>query len=125
MNSWIKIERLEKYARILWGLVLLTLPITTFPYIPGPLGRTTIKPLALFPLLLLIPVLVLIFVQRRKLTLPQNSIPLLAFLLFALLSTMIGYLLFPIELRGANFTDRAIRGWLSLSLGLLFFFSAY
>ncbi len=125
MKNYFRIERLEKSARILWGLLLLTLPITTFPYFPGALGRTTIKPLALLPLALLVPLLLVIIWKRRKLSLPANTVPLLAFLIFALISTVLGYLLSPIELRGASYLDRAMRAWLSLFLGLLFFFSAY
>jgi hypothetical protein len=106
MKNFFQLERLEKSSKVLWGLVLLTLPITSFPYIPGLLGRTTIKPLALFPLALLVPLLLIIFYQRRKLTLPQNSIPLIAFLIFALIGTILGLLLSPVELRGISFLSR-------------------
>ena len=117
--------RLQTAAKWLWGFVLLTLPVTTFRYLTGPLGRTTVKPLALVPLALLVPLLLILIVRRRNLRLPPNWLPLLAFILFALLSTAIGLLLAPIELRGAGYLERALRGWFSFALGLAFFFSAF
>ena len=125
MNNSRQLESLERIAKWLWGLLLLSLPITTFPYIPGPLGRASIKPLALFPLALLVPILFWIFLKRKQWRWPQNLIPLMVFLLFALISSMLAYLLAPIDLRGVGFAQRTLRGWLSIFLGLLFFFSAY
>ena len=50
----------EKLSRILWALALLAMPVTSFRYFPG-LGETTyVRPLAFYPLALL---LLLILVQ--------------------------------------------------------------
>lgn len=125
MSAWFSSPRLERAARFLWGLVLLTLPVTTFRYIPGPLGRTTVKPLAFFPLALLLPVLLLLFLQRRRLRLPANSPQLLAFLVFALVASLLAYLYAPIPLRNFSYSERVLRGWLSLLIGLVFFLVAF
>ena len=54
--SWLD---LNKLSRILWGLVLLTLPVTSFRYFPL-LGKNTyVRPLAFYPLVLLYLVLAL------------------------------------------------------------------
>jgi hypothetical protein len=117
--------RLQRAANLLWGLLLFTLPVTTFRFIPGPLGRTVVKPLAFYPLALLVPLLVLLILRRRRLELPSNSSSLFAFLLFAIVASLIGALYAPIELRGAIYTERVLRAWISLLIGLAFFLTAY
>ncbi|MDX1378475.1 MAG: O-antigen ligase family protein, partial [Anaerolineales bacterium] len=49
---------------------------------------------------------------------------LLAFTLTALLSTAVGSLYAPIELRGQSYFDRSLRAWITLVIGLSFFVSA-
>jgi O-antigen ligase len=112
-------------ARILWALVLVTLPVTSFRFMPFMGAGTFVRPLALYPLGLLMPVLLYQFWTRR-LTRPWNGslTILLAFTLTALLSTAFGSLLAPIELRGVDFWDRALRAWITLVIGLSFFVSA-
>ena len=62
-------ENLDKLARILWAATLLTLPVTSFRYFPG-LGETTyVRPLAFYPLVLLLPIL-LIQLLRKKVPAP-------------------------------------------------------
>ena len=125
MTRFFELAKLQRAARVLWALVLLTIPVSTFPYIPGPLGRTSVKPLALFPLALLLPVLVAIILKHKRLRLPANLIPLLAFLLFALAASVLATALPPLELRGVDAFDRGLRAWVSVALGLSFFFSAF
>jgi len=125
MQNLLSTTNLRWAANWLWGFVLLTLPVTTFRYIPGPLGRALIKPLALYPLALLLPVLFLIFFRQRRIPLPSNFKPLLAFLIFALISSFIAVLYAPLPLREATFEDRILRGWISLVVGLIFFLAAF
>ncbi|HSG44945.1 MAG TPA: O-antigen ligase family protein [Anaerolineales bacterium] len=116
---------LDSFARILWALVLVTLPITSFRFMPFMGTGTIVRPLALYPLGLLIPVL-LYQIWTKRITHPWSRILtiLLAFTLTALLSTAIGALLSPIELRGQSYFDRSIRAWITLVIGLSFFVSA-
>src|SRR3990170_4737203 len=116
---------LERAARFLWGLVLLTLPVTSFRYMPDFMGRTLIQPLAFYPLGLLIPVLLVLFWRARRIPLPANFNLLLAFLLFALIGSLLGALYAALPLRGAQYEERVLRGWLSLLIGLAFFFAAF
>jgi len=118
-------QRLQRTANLLWGLLLLTLPVTTFRYIPGPLGRTVVKPLAFYPLALLLPLLAILFIRKRRIELPGNSPSLIAFLLFAIVASLIGSTYAPIELRGAIYSERVLRAWISLLIGLAFFLTAY
>jgi hypothetical protein len=125
MQKLLAPRNLQRAASFLWALLLVTLPVTTFRYIPGPLGRTLVKPLALYPLALILPVLLLLFWKQRSLRLPANIRPLLAFIVFAAIASAIGLLYAPLPLRGAEFEERLLRGWLSLLVGLLFFFVAF
>jgi O-antigen ligase len=116
---------LDSLARILWAAVLVTLPVTSFRFMPFMGAGTFVRPLALYPLGLLMPVL-LYQVWTKRLSRPWNGslTILLAFTLTALLSTALGALLAPIELRGVGFWDRALRAWITLIIGLSFFVSA-
>ena len=104
---------------------MFTLPVASFRYFPF-LGETTyVRPLALYPIALLLPVLVLQLV-RGRLSLPRAGalIPLTAFVLFALAATAVGVLLDPVPLRGQDYFGRALRAWVTLIIGLSFFLAA-
>jgi hypothetical protein len=117
-------DRLERLAGLLWGLLLLSLPVTSFRYFPDVLGHTTLQPLALFPLALLLPLLAWLAWREGRLPLPRPVVPLLAFLLFAGAGTLIALNYAPLPLRGAAAAGRALRAWLSLGFGLAFFGAA-
>jgi len=116
---------LDKLARYLWAAILVTLPVTSFRFVPFMGSGTFVRPLALYPLGLLMPVL-LYQIWTKRLRRPWNGslTILLSFTLTALLTTMLGALLAPIELRGVGFWDRALRAWITLIIGLSFFISA-
>jgi hypothetical protein len=117
--------RLQSWARLLWGLVLVTLPVTSFRYMPDFLGRTLIQPLAFYPLALLLPVLLGLFWRERRVPVPRNVNLLIALLLVLLITSLISILYAPIQLRGASIDERILRGWFSLLIGLAFFFAAF
>jgi O-antigen ligase len=120
--SW---RSLDWVTRFLWGVALFTLPVTSFRYFPF-LGDTTyVRPLSLYPIALLLPLLFLQFI-KGKTSLPRAGTltPLLAFVLVALLATTIGVLLNPLPMRGFEYAGRALRAWLTLVIGLSFFLAA-
>ena len=116
---------LDLLTRILWASVLVTLPVTSFRFLPFMGSGTVVRPLALYPLGLLMPIL-LYQIWTKRITHPWNRTLtiLLVFTLTALLSTAIGALFSPIELRGQGYWDRALRAWITLVIGLSFFVSA-
>ncbi len=120
--SWLN---LGKLAQLLWGLVLLTLPVTSFRYFPLLGKHTYVRPLAFYPLALLYLVLVLRLL-RKEIKLPWSNalIPFFVFLLVALLTTAAGAFLAPIALRGQDYWGRAIRALLTFIIGLAFFVAA-
>ena len=118
-------DSMGKVARVLWGAALLTLPVTSFRYFPL-LGDTTyVRPLALYPIALLLPLLALQFMQKKE-SLPSAGtlIPLFAFLLVALAATGIGLLIDPLPMRGFEYLGRVFRAWVTLVIGLSFFLAA-
>ena len=118
-------SRFDRAIKLLWGLVLLTLPVTTFRYVPDFMGRTLVQPLAIYPLVILFVLLVIRFIREGRVALPSNTRLLIAFLLFAILVSIFGALYAPLPLRGSTYDERILRGWVSLLIGLLFFFVAF
>lgn len=125
MRQAASLSRLDHAARLIWGMVLLTLPVTTFRYVPDFMGRTLVQPLAIYPLTILLVLLIVQFVRHRRFPLPSNIRLLLAFLLFAVMASAIGVLFAPLPLRDSTYDERVLRGWFSLIIGLLFFFTAF
>mgnify|MGYP001129620888 CR=1 FL=1 len=122
ISSWVD---LEKLSRLLWGLVLLTLPVTSFRFFPFLGKHTYVRPLAFYPLALLYLVLVLRFLLR-EIKLPWNNTlsPLLLFFAFTIVTTAAGALLAPIPLHGQEYWGRALRAFLTFGIGLSFFVAA-
>lgn len=114
-------DRLENTIRILWGLVLFTLPVTSFRWLPDVMGATEVRPLSFYPMALLVPLLLYFLWRRRSFRFPAQAGPLFAFLLFALISTLLGGLYAPLDLRGQSYWSWALRAWLSLAVGMGFF----
>ena len=116
---------LDKLSRVLWGLVLLTLPVTSFRYFPLLGKHTQVRPLAFYPLALLYLILVLRLL-RKEIKLPWSNalLPLLLFFLFTILATAAGALLSPIPMRGQEYWARALRAFLTFGIGLSFFIAA-
>jgi O-antigen ligase/polysaccharide polymerase Wzy-like membrane protein len=116
---------IDKLTRFLWGAALFTLPITSFRYFPLLGDSTYVRPLSLYPIVLLLP---LLFIQLRqgKTSVPRAGTltPLLGFVLIALMATGIGILLNPLPLRGQEYVGRVIRAWATLAIGLSFFIAA-
>ncbi len=116
---------LVSFSRLLWALTLVTLPVTSFRYVPFLGAGTYVRPLALYPLALLLPIL-LIRLYRKEIPRPWPGTLtiLVAFSLAALAATAFGATLAPLELRGVGYFDRALRAFITLGMGLAFFVAA-
>jgi O-antigen ligase len=111
--------------RLLWALAMLTLPMTSFRWFPGLGESTLVRPLALYPLAILLPLLV-IQAWRKKIQLTWTGafVALGVFVLFIFFSAAVGSLINPIPLRGQNYDGRVIRALVTLVIGVAFFISA-
>src|SRR6266545_391153 len=114
-----------KVSRFLWGAALFALPVTSFRYFPFLGDATYVRPLSLYPIALLLPLLFL-QLMRGKTSIPRAGVltPLLGFVLIALTATSLGVLLDPLPLRGQFYFGRVIRAWATLVIGLSFFVAA-
>ncbi len=116
---------LEKYSRWLWAAVLFTLPVTSFRFFPFLGDSTQVRPLALYPLALLMPILLVrLWRGEIKNPIPGSLVMWGAFLVAALLASALGALNAPLELRGSDYFDRVIRAWMTAVIGLMFFVAA-
>jgi O-antigen ligase/polysaccharide polymerase Wzy-like membrane protein len=116
---------LDKMARFLWGAALFCLPVTSFRYYPLLGEGTFVRPLALYPVALLIFVLLIQFL-RGKSSVPRAGmlVPLAAFVLFTITASSFGAWLDPLPMRGQEYFGRVIRAWATVAIGLSFFVSA-
>jgi hypothetical protein len=109
--SWI-----EKIKHILWVLFLITLPITSFPYFPSGFGGSTlVRPLSVYPLIVLLIIVVLPRFIKQPVT--RTLLPLFAFVLIALASTLLAFTRGIDPLIGVSLSDRAVRTLFTLFLG--------
>ena len=116
---------LDDLPRVLWAAALLTLPVTSFRWFPFLDEGTLIRPLALYPLALLLPLL-LVQGWRKKIDLYWAGafVALGMLVLFVFAATSFGALIDPIPLRGQVFAGRAIRALATLIIGIVFFICA-
>ena len=124
-DSVISAFSVASISRFLWGAALFTLPVTSFRYFPF-LGESTyVRPLSLYPIALLLPLLLFQWIRRND-SFPRVDTwtPLLAFVLIALIATSLGLLLNPVPMRGYEYTGRVLRAWITLLIGLSFFVAA-
>jgi hypothetical protein len=111
---------LQKTQRFFWVLFLLTLPVTSFPYFPAGLGgRTLVRPLALYPLLVLLVIAVLPRLWTRPA--PRTLLPFLAFVAVAAASTALGLLRGVDPVLGVGVFDRSLRALITLLIGGAFY----
>jgi O-antigen ligase len=110
----------QRGLRILWALLLFTLPVTSFPYLPAELGgRTLVRPLAIYPLALLMLLVILPRLFTRPL--PRTFLPLMAFVVVAMISSLIAFSSDLEVYRGVSLASRFLRNLVTLGLGVSFY----
>ena len=103
-------------VQMAWIIFLVALPVTSFPYFPPALGGgALVRPLALYPLLVLLVLFTLPRLVQRPLPLPARA--LLAFAIVSGLSAGLALLNPPDPLQGVAANERVLRAFLTLGLG--------
>jgi len=117
-----KLDWFGKFQKATWAVFLMALPVTSFPFFPSFSGSSVlVRPLALYPLFVLLIIVVLPRTYTRRL--PGTLIPFFIFVLAALISTAYAFT------RGINPTidvsmaDRTVRTLATLAFGGLFYIS--
>jgi len=113
-QSWTR--WLSRAIKISWGLFLLALPVTSFPYFPkGMGGETLVRPLSVYPLLLLLILVTLPRLIRQRL--PITLLPWIAFLVMAFMSSVVALSLGTQATQGITVASRLLRNIFALGLG--------
>jgi hypothetical protein len=107
---------------IIWILLLVSIPVTSFPYFPLPagIGEALVRPMALYPLAVLLLIDILPALLRRE-PLPLTVRPLMAFALVSAGTTLVALLDPAPPLRGQVPAIRAARALMTVGIGLGFF----
>jgi len=125
--SILSISRSQLRSRLawyLWLLMLIVLPVTSFPPIAESLGGIVlVSPLAMLPMILLIIVAVMPGIVRGQ-TISGLSKPILFFALSALISALAAFLLPILPYKGQTVINRELRAGITLVIGLGFYISA-
>lgn len=120
MSSVTLRRALDLGLQVSWVLLLVTLPITNFPFFPPVMGgEALVRPFALYPLMVLLVLAVI--TQTFKHKLPRTLLPLLAFALFATTSSLLALLRFIPPTAGVFVEERILRALITLSIGMAFF----
>jgi len=120
MNRKNGIWLLNKAVAIAWVLLLVTLPVTSFPFFPSGLGgETLVRPLSLFPLLLLCILVTIPDLFRRRL--PRTFLPLFAFCIVALISSVLALTRGSDVFLGISLSARTLRNLITLGIGTAYF----
>jgi hypothetical protein len=118
LRSWK--DRFTWFEKAVWAIFYLSLPVTSFPFLPPALGGVAlVRPLAIYPLLILLVIATLPrFIGKP---LPKSFVPLLVFALALVAGSVFAFLRGMDDLLGVSQLDRGIRSFLTLGLGAAFY----
>ena len=115
---------LDRLVDFLWGLALVCLPVTSFPYMPFIGKETQVRPLSIYPMLLLLPLL-LIQMWKKKIKVWHHVFtPLVVFILIIIATAFSGAIYAPLDLHGQSYWGRFLRSAITVIIGLAFFLYA-
>ncbi len=120
MNPPVLKKLYKTTVAVAWALLFVALPVTSFPFFPGGLGgKTLVRPLAVYPLIILV---VLITIPRLfSRPLPRTFLPLFAFIIVAFISSIAAFSLDIEALRGVSIESRFLRNIITLGIGSAFY----
>ena len=113
---------ISSISKICWILFLITLPVTSSPFFPGGIGGgTLVRPLSIYPLL----ILVILVILPRFITkpLPKTVLSFLPFVVVVLISSLIAALQGIESLQGVSASARSFRALVTLSVGAAIYLS--
>lgn len=111
---------LRRISRPAWALLLFALPVTSFPYFPPALGgEALVRPLSIYPLLVLLVISVLPRLFTRPIS--RTVLSLLPFVLVAATSSILSLLQGIEPALGISVESRVLRGFITLLIGCSFY----
>jgi len=115
--SWLK--RRQVLLTALWALTLIGLPLTSFPLITSLTGAT-VAPFSAIPLAVLILLWFVPYLVRRG-SLPRETLPLVAFLLLALVLALFAFFTVESTFRDKTLLGQTLRTFVPVGMGAAFF----
>lgn len=112
------------YQRLLdslWAAALISLPFTSFPLLVNLTGAI-VAPLAAIPVFFLILIWFIPYVLKRGF-IPRESLPLILFILVALLASALAFFLDIPGFKGRTLPGQELRAMVTFVIGLAFYFS--
>jgi len=110
---------------VLWFLVIIGLPITSFPLLARLTGAI-VAPFSAIPLAILIVMWLVPFLLERG-KFPVEILPYIYFVIIALIISALAFFLNGYYVRGRDFLDQSLRAFITVVIGLGFYmvFSAF
>jgi len=117
----VSLTKIHKIAvQAAWALLFVSLPVTSFPYFPGGLGgKILVRPLAIYPLIILLVLVTIPSLFKRPI--PQTILPLFAFIVVTIISSVIAFTSEREALRGVTMSSRFVRNIITLGIGCAFY----
>ncbi len=108
-------------TEILWGLMLIGLPLTSLPLL-GDITKSVVVPFSMIPLFAILLVWFVPFLLRRG-GIPLESKPLIAFVLITIIASAITYFLGPLAFKNKTIQSQEFRAFITLVIGISFYFT--
>jgi len=113
---------LSMTCKACWALFLVCLPVTSFPYFPEEMGGLAlVRPLSLYPLLLLLVLFTLPRLFSRPV--PKTLLTLIPFTLIALASSLLSTLQGIEPVLGISVGARTLRALITLGIGCCIYYT--
>ena len=107
------IPTLQKFF---WIIFLVSLPVTNFPFFPPAIGgEALVRPLSLYPLIILIFLAIIPSLIKRPI--PRTILSLIPFVIIAIISSLLSLLRGLEPVLGISVTIRTLRGVFTLAIG--------
>ncbi len=114
---------LTAWQKVLWAVFLVALPVTSFPFFPQAMGgEALVRPLSLYPLILLLPLVTLPGLFRKSL--PRTLLAFVPFVALALVSSLVSLTQGIEPALGISVDSRVLRAVLTLGIGVAFYLTA-
>jgi hypothetical protein len=111
----------QRLLDFLWAAALISLPFTSFPLLINLTGAI-VAPLAAIPIFFLILIWFIPYLLKRG-SIPRESLPLIFFILVALLASALAYFLDIPGFKGRTIPGQELRALVTFVIGLAFYFS--
>jgi O-antigen ligase len=113
-------SKLEALERIAWAALLLTLPVTSFPFFPPAIGgEALVRPLSIYPLAALLALVIAPRLLTRPI--PRTLLTLAPFTLIAAASSLLSLLRGIEPALGISIEARVLRGLFTLGIGCAYY----